>query len=216
MRRLMVWVAVLGMVLGMVPGVGVATHGGVHGYCEGDTPVVVEWPEKYEDHYHPVCEFGEFYAMANDPLGVGVAGPETPEPDDFFNWAIIYLNETRMVNPYKDVYPYVTKSTGRTLIPIRMVTEAMGGTAEWDNEKWEVTIRLGDKYMIMTIGSSHAIANGEPIVLDQPPLLFQSRTMVPIRVIMEAFGAQVGWTPESQRVDITLPGVTCAEGYCVE
>ena len=42
--------------------------------------------------------------------------------------------------------------------------------------------------------------DGQLIVLDAPPILVQARTLVPMRAIFEAFGAEVHWSHESQTV----------------
>ena len=47
------------------------------------------------------------------------------------------------------------------------------------------------------------LKNGEEIELDVPARLVEdSRTLVPLRAISEAFGCQIEWDEELQRVDI--------------
>jgi len=202
-----------------LPGEAASGRRPFEGYCEDGKPVVTYWDPKLDEYYEPVC--------SGDNLGLRMKKIDyerppsqfreaPPPPGDWSTWANIWLNGQAVTNPYADVLPYVTRSTGRTLIPLRMVTEAMGGTVEWDEAARRVTIRLGERYMEMTIGESDAVANGQPVSLDQPPLLWLNRTMVPLRVVVEAFGAQVGWDGKVQRVDITLSGVQCAPGYCID
>lgn len=194
------------------PGAVQGDHGGIHGYCVDGLPVVLEWPERYKN-FEPECDGDRVDAVNRNPIP-GRPGIERERPPDFGGWATVWLNGVKVVNPYEDAWPYVVQSTGRTLIPIRVVTEAMGGEAIWNHEEQEVTIRLGERYMVMTIGSPQAIANGEAVILDQPPLIRNGRTMVPLRVLAEAFGATVDWVMEGARVEVTLTGVTCRERYC--
>lgn len=210
----MVFLGVLGLLA--APGVGWGDHGEVHGYCVDGVPVVTYWPEKYagKEFYEPGCLGGNLVVYQTEAVA-GVDVVDRVPPADFGGWATVWLNGDRVVNPYRDVYPYVVLSSSRTLIPIRMVTEAMGGTADWDGVAGRVTIRLGERYMEMTIGSAEAIANGGPVTLDQPPIIWKDRTMVPLRVLAEAFGATVTWVPESFRVYVTLHGVTCRSDYCM-
>lgn len=213
MRGLMTTVVTIIVVLASSRGHSFAAHGFVHGYCKAGQPVIQEWPVEYKD-YHADCAGNQLVIVANNKLGSGPPMESMPEPDDFGAWAYVRLNGQSVMNPYQDIDPFVKKSTGRTLIPIRMVTEAMGGTAEWDNDKQQVTIRLRDKYMVMVVGQAAATANGRSVTLDQPPLIIRDRTMVPLRVVLEAFGAQVAWTQELHQIDITLDGVECPETYC--
>lgn len=213
-RKMVALLATVCVVLVGFSGVSWATHGEVHGYCKDGQPVIQEWPDKYKDRFHAECAGDIIVVVANEKLGGGPPIETMPEPEDFYSWAYVELNGRSVINPYRDIDPFVKKSTGRTLIPIRMVTEAMGGTADWNNDKQQVTIRLLDKYMVMTIGQAEAVANGKPVTLDQPPMLIRDRTMVPLRVLLEAFGATVKWTQETRQIDIELAGVTCAPGYC--
>jgi hypothetical protein len=190
------------------------SDGEVHGYCQDGKPVIEELPEKYTD-YRAECD-GPMLVVVPTFDRPGAPAVILVPPPDFYAWVEITLNGRVLINPYRDAYPFVIKSTGRTVIPIRMVTEGMGGTAEWNEAAREVTIRLGDKYMVMTIGLPTAIANGRSITLDQPPLIWMDRTMVPLRVLVEAFGAKVNWRNEEKWVEILLPGVQCRQGYCSE
>lgn len=187
------------------------------GYCADDKPVVTKWDPVLDPVWRPVC-FGNTLGLERDmedPPDLEFRDEPDP-PADWFTWATIRFNDRWMTNPYDDVIPYVTASTSRTMIPIRMVTEGMGGKAEWNEAERKVTIRLGERYMTMTIDKQEAEANGNVVRLDQTPLIWMDRTMVPLRVVVEAFGALVNWDGKVYRVDITLPGVECAPGYCLE
>jgi branched-chain amino acid transport system substrate-binding protein len=52
----------------------------------------------------------------------------------------------------------------------------------------------------VTIGSTKATINGKEVVLDQPPIIENSLTLVPFRFIGEAIGAQIGWNPANKTV----------------
>ncbi|MDO5478833.1 MAG: alkaline phosphatase, partial [Clostridia bacterium] len=57
-----------------------------------------------------------------------------------------------------DVAPLITN--GRTMLPARFVTEALGGTVLWDGEKREVIIEKEGLKLILTIDKDTAILNG--------------------------------------------------------
>ena len=52
----------------------------------------------------------------------------------------------------------------------------------------------------VTIGSTTATINGKNVVLDQPPIIENSLTLVPFRFLGEAIGAQVAWNPVNKMV----------------
>lgn len=216
MLRRLIHLIVLGVILLGGGGVG-ATEKLYEGYCVNGDPVITRWDPSLSPKYRAVCA-GNVLGLESD-MGDApelALQPEPEPPEDWSTWADIKLNGKWMTNPYRDVLPYVTTSTGRTMIPIRMVTEGMGGKAEWNDAEQQVTIRLGERYMVMTVGAPHGEANGTPVTLDQPPLIWMNRTMVPLRVVVEAFGAQVDWKASLDLVEITMTGVTCAPGYCLE
>lgn len=55
--------------------------------------------------------------------------------------------------------------------------------------------------------------DGKEVTSDVAPQLVQNRTMVPIRVITEAMGAEVEWLQESSTVDIVSPYGKFMKGY---
>ncbi|NCO28029.1 MAG: hypothetical protein COS15_04620 [Caldiserica bacterium CG02_land_8_20_14_3_00_36_38] len=62
-------------------------------------------------------------------------------------------------------------------------------------------VRAGEGVTIqMTIGSTKAYVNSKEVILDQPPIIENSRTLVPFRFIGEAIGAQVSWDASKKAV----------------
>jgi len=117
-----------------------------------------------------------------------------------------------------DVPPQIID--GRTMVPMRVIFEALGATVEWDEVTKTVTamkdnigmrLRIGSPNMAvvkMNIDSSGKVINAEnpeikAITLDVPPQIVNSRTLVPVRAIAECFGAEVTWDEKSKTVTIT-------------
>ena len=101
-----------------------------------------------------------------------------------------------------DVAPFIEPKSGRTLVPIRFISEAFGADVQWEPEFKVVTITLKDTVIKLQVGNSTALVNGEKVQLDQPPIIKDNRTMVPLRFISEAFGANVEWFPDTREVKI--------------
>lgn len=106
----------------------------------------------------------------------------------------------RQVN-FPDTKPYI--KNGRTLVPVRFVSEEMGAKVNWDGKKKEVLIEKSGKKILLKIASKDVYVNGVKKVIDVPAELKNGRTMVPLRFINEAFGADVHWIEAEKKVIIT-------------
>ena len=93
-------------------------------------------------------------------------------------------------------------SNGRTMLPIRAVIEALGGTIEWDANTFTTTVTIGNKNIKIKIGDKVAYVNGTAKNLDVPAQLINQRTMLPLRFIMENLGGNVTWEDATQIVRI--------------
>lgn len=60
--------------------------------------------------------------------------------------------------------------------------------------------------MELKIGEYAAVVNGKEIHLEVPPVIYQGRSMVPIRFLSESFGSDVAWYPNSQQILIQMKG----------
>jgi len=92
---------------------------------------------------------------------------------------------------------------GRTLVPIRAVIEAMGGTVGWDGTAQTVILARGDDIIKLTIGSDTAYFNNTAHTLDAAPVIVNDVTMLPIRFVAESFSFKVDWDASSSTITIT-------------
>lgn len=94
-------------------------------------------------------------------------------------------------------------SNGRTLVPVRTVCEAMGLDVVWDGETR--TVRICDELNLVTlvIGSNEIDVNDEKVYIEAAPEIINDTTCVPIRAVVEPFGAEVGWDSRSRTVSVT-------------
>ena len=60
------------------------------------------------------------------------------------------------------------------------------------------------KTVVMSIGSSEIVVDGEKAAIDAAPIVQNSRTYVPFRALAEAFGAEVAYDEATQAVTATL------------
>ena len=92
---------------------------------------------------------------------------------------------------------------GRTMLPVRGVSEAMGGNVDWNNDTKTVTITLGSNKVEMTVDSKTAYFNNNAQTLDVAPVILNGRTMLPARFIAESFGFDVNWDNHTKTISIT-------------
>jgi len=92
---------------------------------------------------------------------------------------------------------------GRTLVPLRAIFEALGAKVDWNNSTQTVVATKGGTQISLQIGSTQMYVNGSVKTLDVPAKLINSRTLVPVRAISEAFGCKVDWIQDTQTVVIT-------------
>jgi len=101
-----------------------------------------------------------------------------------------------------DVAPFIDKNSGRTLVPIRFISEFLGFDVGWNEIIKTVTIKNSSKTILLTIGKKTALINGVEYELETPPVIINSRTFVPLRFIGEAFGYKVNWDEKTKSITI--------------
>jgi hypothetical protein len=92
---------------------------------------------------------------------------------------------------------------GRTLVPLRVIFEALGAEVDWDHETRTVTAAKENRVITMQVGNFDMIKDGESVSLDVPPVLMNGHMLVPVRAVAEAFNAIVAWDNENRMVSIT-------------
>lgn len=112
-----------------------------------------------------------------------------------------------------DAQPFISDQ-GRVMVPIRAVSEAFQAKVDWDASKKQVIIKEDDfevRFCVDGVKSGLDVVDvkhntSKNIEMDSLPVVVNSRTFVPLRVISEAFEYKVDWNQESYRVDIaTIP-----------
>ncbi|MGI5839551.1 MAG: stalk domain-containing protein [bacterium] len=105
-----------------------------------------------------------------------------------------------------DASPFIPDATGRTLVPIRFVSEALGTYVEWIEETNQIRITDGTREIFLTVGSEQITVDGENAVIDVAPVIIPpGRAFVPIRFISEILGAYVDYDEVTQQITILLP-----------
>lgn len=92
---------------------------------------------------------------------------------------------------------------GRTLVPIRVVAEALGADVEWVAETSQIRLSRAGEEIVMTLGQTEAARNGTAFQMDVAPFAEAGTTFVPVRYIAEFFGQKVEWDGPAHSVLVT-------------
>lgn len=103
---------------------------------------------------------------------------------------------------FPDTRPVIR--SGRALVPIRAIVEALGARVEWDAQARTATITLHKTVVKLTAGETTAQVDGRPVTLDVPADILGGRILVPLRFLAESLGARVGWDAATRTAAIAL------------
>ncbi|WP_166242941.1 copper amine oxidase N-terminal domain-containing protein [Paenibacillus turpanensis] len=91
---------------------------------------------------------------------------------------------------------------GNVLVPMRAIFERLGAVLTWNAQEQSVTATKGSTSIYLKLGSMNATINGVEKPLNVAAQLVNSHTMVPVRFVSEALGAEVSWDANTQTVII--------------
>lgn len=117
-----------------------------------------------------------------------------------------------------DAAPYV--DSGRTMIPVRYLADALGAKTDWNAAKRQVTVTGNGVTINLVIGSTTLTVNGKRSPMDVAPVAKEGRTYLPARYVAEALGYRVDWDGASKSVTVWKGGqkptpLTVVNGFVV-
>lgn len=98
--------------------------------------------------------------------------------------------------------PFVT--AGTTMVPLKVITNAFGAGLKLENGN-VITLTYNDRKVVLTFGSKTVKVNGVVKTVAVAPVVVKGATMVPLRVIVEAFGAKI--TSDNTTKETVIIGV---------
>ncbi|QHI73564.1 family 10 glycosylhydrolase [Aminipila terrae] len=126
------------------------------------------------------------YADSNTNIGVSIDG------------TAVVLDQN-LGTPFID-------ANSRTLVPFRGVMEKFGGTVDWDNDNRIASVIKNGTTVKVPIDQKYILVNGQKKDNDTAAVIKDGRTYLPIRAVLEAFGAGVAWDNTNRIVVINTDG----------
>lgn len=129
---------------------------------------------------------------------------EAPNKPNKANAMIMQIGSSRVLVNGKvfEVNPPPFIRNNRTVVPLGFIAEGFGAEVNYDTAAKGISIHFRDYAIAMQIGNHTMMVNGKSLTLDVPPFTFQNRSVVPLRAVSEAFGAEVKWDAKVQTIDI--------------
>lgn len=94
-------------------------------------------------------------------------------------------------------------SANRTQVPLRQTMEAFGCNVSWDSITKIATVSKDGTVVQVPIGKGYILKDGKMISNDTAAQIVVDRTYLPIRAVLEAFGAYVEWDSTLKTVKVT-------------
>lgn len=107
----------------------------------------------------------------------------------------VYCDETE--SPFID-------ENGRTQVPVRAVSEAMGKNVSWNEAERTVRIEDSENEVSFVIDSAVMTKNGAAAEMDTAARIVNGRTYIPLRFLGEALGCEVEYTTGDRFSDIIV------------
>ena len=106
------------------------------------------------------------------------------KPSSYVNWERKLIDENNI-----DVVPFI--ENGLTYVPVRFLSEALGATVEWKENK--AFIDLNGDQIVFTPGSTEVEFKGATVDIQAPMITRNSRIFVPLRAVSELYEKNVFW-----------------------
>jgi hypothetical protein len=100
-----------------------------------------------------------------------------------------------------DVAPVIID--GRTLVPVRFISEALDAQVLWDGETKNATVIQGKRWINLWPGDDLMVVDGKRVDLDVAPQIINGRTMLPLRAVSQALDLNVHWDSGTRQITLT-------------
>ncbi len=111
--------------------------------------------------------------------------------------------------------PPFINDAGRTMVPVRAISEAFGAEVGWDEVTRTVSIKQAETEITLVVDRDEAVVNGEVKKLDCAPVIVADRTFVPLRFVGETLDCTVNYASLTNQILIDDTDVVLSCGDAV-
>ena len=105
------------------------------------------------------------------------------------------------------------EENGSLMVPLRALTEGIGGEILWSFLTETATVRYGDITMKLKENSDTAEVSGETSPITEKVKNVEGRLYAPVRFVAENLGLCVNWNDETQKVSVSLKAKNADTGH---
>ncbi len=88
----------------------------------------------------------------------------------------------------------------RALVPLRVFSEALGCSVEWNEETNSATVKNGENIVVFSENSNEMNVNGEKKLIDTCAEVVKDRMFVPLRAVSEGLGFGVYYVDSTEHI----------------
>jgi len=134
---------------------------------------------------------------------------DVPAPTAERGFIMMFVNNPYMnvnnvwegIDPPQNITaPIIT--AGRTMVPVRAIVEAMGGTVGWYAPDYRIDLRSHGNHVQMWLGQRGVLVNGASDEMDIVPTTVNARTLIPLRFVAEFLGSHIEWIGSQEMIVI--------------
>ena len=97
-------------------------------------------------------------------------------------------------------YPFVDENS-RTMVPLRITMESAGAVVGWDSATRTASVNMNGTTVQVPIDCKYILRDGNKVEIDTSAIVKNGRTYLPIRAVLESFGA-ISFSSRSLRYDL--------------
>ena len=113
---------------------------------------------------------------------------------------------TKIVDQQEFSAPFVNNA-GNTFIPLRFISENLGGVVSWNNTEKKATIEISGRIVEMWIDNKTMRINENGITrsesMSSAPIIYNNLTYIPLRAFAVAVGKNVAWENDTRSIVIS-------------
>jgi len=114
----------------------------------------------------------------------------------------VSINNSQVAFTSQSGAPFIDQAN-RTQVPLRATMETYGCNVSWEPETNIATVSKDGTTVEVMIGQNYILKDNTKITIDSAAIIKDGRTYLPIKAVLESFGANVSWNNTSQTVMVS-------------